>query len=161
MLSHSRFGDWCRARRLPPDHGMFNGMNLLALDPREFFRAQRETRRFTFRDFLRQVPVAFEILVRTGNPPDYFRRYPALWEGEKGQAASGGMVLSCSANGTPLRGRPAREEEIRGAAGRRAKVLSADAGVLGRNGCHLVQRDGAGWRLGPKGDRWLEILTYP
>lgn len=159
LLMNASFGHWFRSQRMKPDHGMFNGMNLLALDPLAFFRAQRERRGFVFRDFMEQVPVAFEILVKVDHPLDYFRRYPALWTG--GEPGGGWMVLSCSGNGTPLQGRAATGEEIRRAGERKAVVLRADAGVLGRNGCHLVQREGGGWRMGAKGQRWLEILSYP
>lgn len=159
LLMNASFGQWFRSQRMKPDHGVYNGMNLLALDPILFFQAQSERRGFVFRDFMEQIPVAFEVLVKAGQPLDYFRRYPSLWEGEG--STEGWMVLECSGNGTPLRGRAAGEDEIRRAGGRRAVILRADAGVLGRNGCHLVQRDGAGWRIGAKGQRWLEILTYP
>ncbi len=159
LLSNAGFGNWFRAQQMKPDHGRFNGMNLLALDPVEFFRTQRGRRGFVFRDFLQRVPVAFEILVKTSHELDYFRRYPSLWE--EGGTGVGWIVLSCSENGTPLRGRMATGEEVRRAGERKAVVLRADAGVLGRNGCHLVQREGGGWRMGAKGQRWLEILSYP
>ncbi len=159
LFTNARFGEWCRAQRLKPDHGLFNGYNMLALNPIEFFLAQRNGGDFSFKTFLREVPVAFELLTPMKHSLDYFRRYPALWEGKEG--ATGWVVLSCSENGTPLRGRAAEESEIRLARLRQPVVLSANAEVLGRNGCHLVQRDGSRWRVGAKGLRWLEILTYP
>jgi murein DD-endopeptidase MepM/ murein hydrolase activator NlpD len=159
LLTNSRFGEWYRAQRLKPDHGLYNGFNMLALNPVEFFRAQKERDDFELKDFLGEIPVAFEVLVPVRHTCDYFRRYPALWEGVDGGA--GWIVLSCSENGTPLKGRVASEAEKRKVGGRGPVVLTANAEVLGRNGCHLVQRDAARWRVGAKGVRWLEILTYP
>lgn len=158
MMANARFGEWFRGQRLKPDHGNFNGQNLLALNPLEFLKAQQGQAEFEFGDFVKDVPVAFEVLVPMGRPCDYFRRYSGLWEGTVETA--GWVVLSCSENGTPLRGRTATPEERRRAAGHQAVVLKVDDKVLGRNGCHLVQREGGGWRLGPKGQRWLEMLKY-
>lgn len=159
LLMNARFGDWFRGRRLQPDHGMFNGLNMLALDPLALFRSQRRQDAFSVESFLREVPVAFEVLVPMKHRCDYFRRYPALWQG--GEATGGWVVLACSENGTPLRGRAASELEIRANPSRKPAVLKVDEGVLGRNGCHLVRKEGASWKVGTKGERWLEILTYP
>lgn len=160
LLLNARFGEWFRAQRLKPDHGAFNGWNLQALNPLEFLRFQHDGTDFTFRRFLDRVPVAFEVMAPVNGPLDYFRRYPSLWDGDA--MRPGWVVLACSENGTPLRGRMAAPEEIRQVNGRKPVVLEANAGVLGRNGCHLVQRDGnGGWRIGTKGERWLEILAYP
>jgi murein DD-endopeptidase MepM/ murein hydrolase activator NlpD len=159
LLVNARFGEWFRGQRLKPDHGNFNGQNLLALNPLEFLKSQRGHEEFEFGDFLKAVPVAFEVLVPMVRPCDYFRRYPGLWEGTAETA--GWAVLSCSENGTPLKGRAATAAETLKARGRKPVVLSVNAEVLGRNGCHLIQHEGTGWRAGAKGARWLEILTYP
>jgi murein DD-endopeptidase MepM/ murein hydrolase activator NlpD len=159
LISNDRFDRWFRAQRLTPDHGIFNGMNLQALDPLVFFREVRQADgEFEFGLFLRKVPVAFELLVSLTVAPNYFRRYPRLWNGAA--LEGGAMVLSCSENGTVLAGRRATPDELQAAGGARYAVLTADEGVLGRNGCHLVTRQNGRWKLGPKGERWMEIWTY-
>jgi len=35
-----------------------------------------------------------------------------------------------------------------------------DRRVLGRNGCHLVIYRKGLWRLGPKGEKWRDMLMY-
>jgi murein DD-endopeptidase MepM/ murein hydrolase activator NlpD len=158
LICNARFGGWFRAQRLTPDHGVFNGMNLQALDPLVFFAVQRDSSDFEFGQFLRKVPTAFSVLVPMTALPDYFKRYPSLWKGER--FGGGWAVLSCSENGTVLAGRQAVDSEIRGAVGSRCVVLEVDEKVLGRNGCHLIVPQKGHWRLGPKGERWLEILRY-
>jgi hypothetical protein len=158
LILNSRFGDWFRGQRLKPDHGVFNGLNLQALDPLAFFAVQGDSSRFEFGEFLARVPPAFSVLTRMAALPDYFRRYASLWKG--GPFAGGWVVLSCSENGTILAGRPAGEQEVSRAAGARRGVFDVDAKVLGRNGCHLIVRRNGQWMLGPKGERWLEILQY-
>ena len=159
LISNAQFDRWFRAQRLKPDHGIYNGWNLLAVEPRGCFRMQKDARDFAFLDYLKTLPVAFEVLVSVTHMPDYFRRYPALWQGAP--CSAGPVVLACSEDGVPLSGRSATPDEIRQAGGRRVAVLKADAQVLGRNGARLVVQDRGAWRIGQSGERWLEILNYP
>lgn len=159
VIANAQFDRWFRAQRLKPDHGNYNGWNLLAVEPRGFFRMQQATKDFKFQDYLKTVPVAFEVLVPLAHGLDYFRRYPGLWQGAP--CEGGWAVLACSENGAPVNGRSATPDEVRTAGGRRATVLKVNGGVLGRNGARLVVQDRGAWRIGQSGERWLEILTYP
>lgn len=159
LIGNAHFDRWFQAQRLKPDHGNYNGWNLLAVEPRGFFKAQRDARSFEFGSYLRSLPQAFEIVVAAHNLPDYFRRYPALWQGAP--FAGGWLVLTCVDNGVPLGGRTASAEEIRRIGERKAVVLKADPAVLGRNGTRLVVQEGGAWRLGQSGERWLAILMQP
>lgn len=159
LVSNARFDRWFRGQKLLPDHGLYNGMNLQGLDPLGFFRAYGEAGSpFSFEGFLRTVPVAFETLAAWPALPDYFKRYPRLWQGTP--YAGGAMVLSCSENGTLLRGRQASPDELRTAGGARYTVLSADEKVLGRNGFRLVSRQGGRWVVTPKGARYFDMVAY-
>ena len=159
LIANADFGRWFRAQRLKPDHGMFNGWNLQALDPLAFFDCQQRSSDFAFGVYLAQVPRAFELLCAAPTPVDFFRRYPGLWKSEA--SPSGAIVMACSANGTPLEGRLATEPERAELGRRKAVVLTVHEDVLGRNGCRLIARERGGWKLGSSGERWLEILTYP
>jgi murein DD-endopeptidase MepM/ murein hydrolase activator NlpD len=158
LILNSRFGAWFRGQRLKPDHGAFNGQNLQALNPQVFFAVQRDSSRFEFGEFLDKVPRAFNLMTSMAALPDYFRRYPSLWKGER--FAGGWVVLSCAENGTILAGRQASEQEIRSRAGARNLVFDVEEEVLGRNGCRLIVRQNGRWVLGSKGERWQEILRY-
>ncbi len=158
VVANSRFNEWFRAQRLKPDHGLFNGLNLIGINPLEFFRARTPEGAVDFRHLMSSVPVAFELLIPSARPLDYFRRYPLLWQGAP--FTGGGMVLACSEDGVPLSGRVPSPDELRMAGGGKPVVIKADAAVLGRNGCRLVVCDNGRWRVGEKGIRWLEILTY-
>lgn len=158
LIFNSRFGGWFRAQRLKPDHGTFNGMNLQALNPLMFFAAQRESSCFEFAEFFGKVPAAFNLLTPMAALPDYFRRYPSLWKGER--FAGGWVVLTCSENGAILGGRRASDQERQQVAGSRRVVIDVDEKALGRNGCRLIVRQEGVWKLGAKGERWMEILQY-
>lgn len=158
LIANERFGIWYRARKLKPDHGLFNGQNLLALSPLLFFNNHEALATKGFRQILSQVPPAFTLLVPSSRNWDYFRRYPGLWQGPPFQG--GWMVISCSENGTVLSGRNATPDEQSSAKPGKSSLIDVDDRVIGRNGCRLVVNDRGRWRLGEKGIRWLEILGY-
>jgi hypothetical protein len=158
VVANSRFGNWFRAQKLKPDHGLFNGLNLYGVNPLDFFRSRNASGRVEFRRVLASVPVAFKLLVPVSGALDYFRRYPSLWTGAP--FSGSWVVITCSEDGVVLGGRLPTPDELRRADTRRATVLMTDAAVLGRNGCRLVVCDKGRWRLGEKGSRWLEILGY-
>lgn len=158
VVANARFREWFSRQRLKPDHGLFNGLNLYGVNPLDFFRSRDEAGRIDFPHLLSSVPVAFRLVLPASHALDYFRRYPALW---RGAPFTGGlMVLDCSEDGVVLSGRLPTPEEMQRSDSRRAAVLMADPTVLGRNGCRLVVNERGRWRLGEKGARWLEILTY-
>ena len=159
LMSNDRFAVWYRAQKLKPDHGNFHGGNLLGVDPLAFLRWREEHPADGFRDFLATQPTAFELLVTPSRLPDYFRRYPALWQGTAWHPGAA-VVLNCTENGLPLGGRLATEAERQTAGTAKVAVLSVDSAVLGRNGSRLITQDHRGWCLGRNGDRWLEALLF-
>ena len=158
LMLNSHFAAWFRAQKLKPDHGNYHGWNLLGLDPLAFLRFQKERPGAPFADFLQEVKPAFEIMLAARDMPDFFRRYPALWTGE---SPSGALVLTCSDNGVPLRGRAATAEERDRLGREKALVLGVDETVLGRNGARLLARRESQWLLAQAGEQWREILLYP
>ena len=158
LINNARFQQWFKAQKLKPDHGAYNGWNLLAVDSLDVFEKQRNTKDFNFRGYLAGVPVAFELALNVRKLPDFFERYPKLWTGPA--YAGGAVVVRCSEDGLPLVGRNATEAERARLPGQPAIVLAVDDAVLGRNGMHIVGRSNGGWVLASGSKRWLEILTY-
>jgi len=153
---NSRFIDWYRMKKLKPFHGTLHGYNLAALNPMELFPHMMEGKPFFFRDFMLTVPVAFRLIVPVPGKPDYYRRYPFLWEGGE---PSGAMVMDVSESGVPLRARPATDEEAAKAKGV-FRVDEAFPDIIGRNGARLITEQGGRWVPGSNAARWLEILLY-
>jgi len=159
LVNNERFALWYRAQKLKPDHGNFHGSNLTGVDPLAFLHWQHEHPAGGFRDFLATQSAAFELLVAPPHALDFFRRYPALWEGDPWRVGAA-VVLSCAEDGLPLRGRLATEAERQTLGRARVAVLGIHAEALGRNGNHLVLQARHGWVLGQNGDRWLSALVY-
>lgn len=62
----------------PNHHGNYSGINLMGLDPLDFYTLVREGRFTGFAGMIRGLPTAFALEVRTTRVPDFVRRYPAL-----------------------------------------------------------------------------------
>ncbi len=62
----------------PNRHGIWNGMNLVGVDPLDFYRKVRAGEVAGLLDYVQRLPVAGRIRVHTAKVPDFVRRYPAL-----------------------------------------------------------------------------------
>lgn len=159
FMANAHYDQWYHAHKLKPDHGIFNGGNLLGIDPLAVFERQQEDAAFTFTEYFKTIPPAFEIVLVTLRCPDYFRRYPTLWDGP---AFGGrGIVLAVSENGLPLRGWNAVEPDMQEQGKNQWRIRNVNAAALGRNGCRLIVCRRGIWTLSAAGEQWLEILTYP
>jgi hypothetical protein len=158
LMLNARFDRWFRRHKLTPDHGLFNGWNLIGIDPLLVYEMQEEEGGVELRALLAAVPRAFELVLKTPRQLDFFKRCPALWQGP--EFGGGAMVIACSENGLPLGGRCVGQQET-AELGRRAHfVLHVDPSTLGRNGCRIVVGGNGKWRLGAEGEKWLAMLTY-
>lgn len=158
LMSNARFDVWYRAQKLTPDHGSYNGQNLLGINPLLLFIARQRNPETSFAAVLRGVPRAFEVVLRATQPLDFFGRYKLLWEGET--TAGRPVVITCAENGLPVGGRQATDAEVQALGRRSCLVQHVDEDTLGRNGCHLITRLGGEWSLTESGQRWLEVLTF-
>lgn len=157
VLLNSRFEIKGREEKIKPDFGNYNGGNLFAFDPLDFYAAHMRDSNLTMAAYFASVPAACEVVVR-GKTPDYFRRFSALWQGPP---HDGGPVrLTLSESGAPLSGRNATAEEIARLGNQRLAVVKVHPEVLGRNGRALVALDGGKWRFTDKGRQWADILFY-
>lgn len=159
LVVNARFGDWYRAKKMKPDHGAWHGWNLLGVEPLTAFRFAREHGRMDFGGVLKSTPVAFTVAIKAAQPPDFFRRHPALWSGPPFDGTA--FVVNANENGTPLSGRNATTDEKTRLGKASVIVLAANADTLARNGRRLVLQSGGTWRIGSNGNEWLEVLLYP
>ena len=157
VLLNSRFEIKGRAEKIKPDFGNYNGGNLFAFNPLDFYAAHARDPGLTMASFLESVPPACEVVLR-GKYPDYFRRFPALW---KGAAYDGSPIrLTLSESGAPLSGRNANAAEIALLGNQRQAVVKAYPEVLGRNGRAYITQIGTKWQFTDKGRQWADILFY-
>ncbi|MBU4211711.1 MAG: M23 family metallopeptidase [Verrucomicrobia bacterium] len=158
LILNARFSQWYRAQKFKHGHGKFNGWNLLGVDPLAVFERQRQCPDFDFFQHIATLPAAFTIVLSARRKPDFFNRYPCLWEGAPYRGA--GLKMAVSEDGLPLKGRNATESERRLLGAHQSVVLRVDPAALGRNGCHLVICRKGLWRLGREGKKWRDMLMY-
>lgn len=158
LINNMYFLSWPGRKARTTPGGLYNGQNLLGVDPVGVYRAWEETGTFSLLDHLQRLPVAMELILAARRPPDFFDRYPALWEG--GAFAGHALVVALSEGGVPLRGRTATSEETARLGRAAAAVLRVDREALGRNGRRLVVQRSGDWVLGPNGETWRGIFVH-
>ncbi|MFZ9991203.1 MAG: M23 family metallopeptidase [Opitutales bacterium] len=101
LLLSTGFNVWYAAqpdnRKSPNRHGLFNGQNLIGMDPLPLL-SQRSVDVLAL---LRRQPTALTVVLRAAKTPDFVARYPALARGERAKAA--GWYVEFSWQGMPLR----------------------------------------------------------
>lgn len=101
LLLSGSFTSWYDAqaenRTAKNHHGVWNGQNLIGLDPLPILRAGR----VDLLEQVRRMPSALACVLRTSKAPDFALRYPALVEGDASRAA--GWRIEFTWHGLPRR----------------------------------------------------------
>jgi murein DD-endopeptidase MepM/ murein hydrolase activator NlpD len=157
LRATDNFQFWYLARKFgsPNEHGAYNGMNLLGIDPLDFMREWRRGRVDNLQQYFDRLRPAVRVRVATGQTPDFIRRYPGLLRKQPGSGPVGGWEIECAATGLPFAWTPLSPAEVAGQAGGTAKVVWADQAMLRGHRCKNLVRSRGG-RLSPGGD--LETL---
>ena len=101
LLLSTGFHSWYAAqpdnRKSPNLHGLYNGQNLIGMDPLPLL-GQRSVDVLAL---LRRQPTALTVVLRAAKTPDFVTRYPVLARGDHNKAA--GWYVEFSWQGMPLR----------------------------------------------------------
>jgi hypothetical protein len=127
LMINPSFSRWYREQRMTPNHGNHHGFNLTGIDPRILLQklVGVEEVPFSFKNAMEDIPVAWQLLVRSRRLPNFFGRYAPLWKDDSYTAPA--MVLDLSENGIILQGRNAMDAELEELGSARHKVLSVDS----------------------------------
>lgn len=161
VILNRRFDAWLREQKMPAIHGNAHGWNLLGIDPLAVYAAQRELKEdFTLYTHIASIPSAWALVVRADHLPDYFQRYPSLWEGPRDHYRGPALVMDLSEGGVPLRGRPATKDEAAALGNQTATVRFVNPEILGGNGRRLIRQRGQDWSVSESGRKWLAWFLY-
>jgi murein DD-endopeptidase MepM/ murein hydrolase activator NlpD len=131
------FAAWYRKRGFgsPNPHGLYNGMNLMGLDPLEFYSRHRDGALTSLDQVFQALPAAVTAKIAHAGEPNFLRRYPSLWQREAGReiGSGGGWEVDFSATGVPLRWRRLAAEEVLGWKRNEVRIVSADRPLLAAN----------------------------
>ena len=162
LFVSDRFSTWYKKEhpKQPDDHGIWNGMNLLGLDPRlVFLEQQAQGAKFSFLKFVKSRPELCRVIVRDANF-SFPKRYPALLRPNPLAQKEGvaGYEIALDANAVPIQLTPRAASELKSK--QRYQLFSVNAVEQQRNPCRkLVTRRGAAWELTNTGLNFLALLT--
>jgi murein DD-endopeptidase MepM/ murein hydrolase activator NlpD len=140
------------------EHGMWNGMNLVGVDPLQFFNDWRARRIDTVQDFFEQMRPVVRLRIATLQRPDFVSRYPSLLTRPM-PAMVAGWEIRFNWTGLPFAWTPLTGEEVAGLPVNQPQILEVDAEVERRERSKslAVNRRGT-WAVGRDLETVLEQL---
>jgi murein DD-endopeptidase MepM/ murein hydrolase activator NlpD len=135
-----RFQEWYKTRGFgsPNEHGLWNGMNLMGLDPLAFFARSRAGGLRSLDEVFAETPRAVTLRIAEPGEPDFVRRYPSLVASSAEIGA--GWEVSFSATGVPLGWRRLGVAEVAGWRRGEIRIDRVDTELLRANrGRKLVE----------------------
>ncbi len=142
------------------DHGPWNGMNLMGIDPLDFLNEWRAKRVNSFADYFAQMKPAVRVRVATLRTPDFVQRYPSLVTREMPVGLIAGWEMKCTWTGLPFAWTPLTTAEAAGLATLQPVIVEADAALLKsqRSRSVAVAHRGGSWSIGKDLETMLELI---
>ena len=163
LLVNDRFASWYK-KTFPDqrnDHGLWNGQNLLGIDPTPILLGQHEQgAKFSLVGFLQGQTELCRVLVRKTYFPWLKRYAPLVRPGSRAQKEGvAGYEIALNFNGVAFELIPRAASELSGKA--RYQLLSVNEAEYHKNPARrLVAKRGSRWELTSHGLNLLELLTY-
>lgn len=131
------FNSWYYGKKFgnTNEHGVWNGMNLLGIDPLDFARQLRAGRVEDFEDYLRQQPAVVRVRVFTNRIPDFIQRYPSLLRKPIPPGLVGGWEIACTNTGLPFAWTPLLPSEVIAKRPNSIEIVSVDTPAVRRCRC--------------------------
>ena len=128
MMSRD-FQRWYDARKFGSknDHNLWNGMNLMGIDPLDFFDQWRARKVDSFEDYFAQMKPVVRLKMATRRIPDFVARYPALLTKSLPEIVSGWEIVF-NWTGLPFQWTPLSPIETIGLSAT-PTLVEVDAGV--------------------------------
>lgn len=138
------------------EHGIWNGMNLMGLDPLAVFNDWRAHRISTVQDCFARMETVVRLRVATMRVPDFVQRYPSLLTKPRPLGPVGGWEIRFNWSGIPFAWTPLTAAEVAGLPVERPQIVEVNTAVERRERSKslAVAHRGGGWSTG----RDLEIV---
>jgi len=159
MLSQD-FPSWYAWKKFgsPNEQGLWNGMNLMGLDPRAFLEQWRARRVNNFEDYFAGLKSAVRLQVVTTRVPDFIRRYPALLR-KPIDGLVAGWEVQCDVTGLPFAWTPLTSMQVAGRRANSVEILSVDTAALRAfRGKTLIRTRGGEPTPGPDLNTMLQLV---
>ncbi len=163
LLLNDRFVEWHK-RNYPGqrnDHGLWNGHNLIGIDPTPIFKAQAaQGKSFSLLEHLRNQTELCRVVVRDTQFSWLKRCTPLIRRNPVADREGfAGYEIALNFNGMPFQLIPRAASELKGKA--KIELSSVNSAEAQSHGCRqLVRKGPKGWELTQKGITLVESLTY-
>ncbi|WP_438482288.1 M23 family metallopeptidase [Oleiharenicola lentus] len=161
LVGTENFQAWYNWRKFgsPNQHGDYNGMNLLGLDPMDFLSKWRTRKVDNFDQYFSRMDSAVRFRIVTSRRPDFIVRYPALLKKEIPLGLIGGWEVQLSVTGLPFSWTPLTPAEVAGKRAGSVEILEVDNPALRRaRGKTLVRPKGSGYIPGSDMTTILQLV---
>jgi murein DD-endopeptidase MepM/ murein hydrolase activator NlpD len=151
MMMTRDFQGWYNWKKFgsPNEHGLWNGMNLMGLDPLDFYNQWRDHRADNFQDYFDHLKAQVILRIATRKVPDFVLRYPSLLKTPLPEGPIGGWEIEFDWTGIPFAWRPLAPSEFMGQANNHLSILKVDhTSVVQHRAKVLVRPHGAGYVAG-------------
>lgn len=161
LMVSARFQNWYDRKRFGSrnEHGPWNGMNLLGVDPVAFFNEWRARRIPVVRDFFARMETAVRVRIAARQMPDFVTRYPALLTKPLPMGPVPGWEIRFNWTGIPFSWTPLTTAEVVGLQFDQPRIVEVNAALERRQRSKslAVSRRGS-WTPGKDLDTVLELL---
>ena len=111
------------------EHGMWNGMNLLGIDPLAFYEDWRAKRIATVQDFFDRMPTVVRLRIATYRVPDFISRYPSLLRKPMPLGVVAGWEIQFNWTGLPFAWTPLTGSDVAGLPREQPRIIEVDADI--------------------------------
>lgn len=142
------FQRWYDAQKFgsPNKHGIHSGMNLMGVDPKDFFDDFRARRVNDFGEYLARQPVAVRVRIGTRKVPDFALRYPSLLKASVPAEGLAGWEIEFLWTGLPVALRPLGAAEAGSLRAGAVQIVEVDSDLVAKQRCiRLVRARGKSW----------------
>lgn len=125
------FQAWYDRRRFGSrnDHDMWNGMNLMGVDPLRFFNEWRAGRIATVQDFFSRLEPAVRLRIATFRTPDFVQRYPSLLTKPMPIGPVSGWEIQFNWTGIPFAWTPLGPGDVAGLKPEQPHLIDVNAAI--------------------------------
>jgi murein DD-endopeptidase MepM/ murein hydrolase activator NlpD len=141
------------------EHGIWNGMNLMGLDPLAFFNQWRAGRISSVQDFFARQEAVVKLRLATLRTPDFVTRYPSLLTKPLPVGPVAGWEILFNWSGVPFSWTPLTSMEVVGLVRDKPKLIEVNAALerQQRSKSLAVSRRG-NWTPGKDLETVLQLL---
>jgi murein DD-endopeptidase MepM/ murein hydrolase activator NlpD len=130
LMMTRNFQAWYDSRKFGSrnDHGFWNGMNLMGIDPLDFLDQWRARNVNTFQEYFAVMRTAVRFRIASRQVPDFVTRYPVLLTKPVSEKI-GGWEIRCNWTGLPFRWTPLTAMEAIGLSSTEPEIMEVDAAL--------------------------------